>query len=341
MTEVRRQRSTNAKRNFMSRKLIALSALLFPLWFSAHAQQPGKAPRIGYLGAGGGPRTGPTGQAFLQGLRDLGYVEGRNILIEYRSAEGKSDRLPDLAAELVRLKVSVIFASATLPAKVVKQATDTIPIIFAGVADPIAAGLVTSLARPGGNITGLSTMSIELAAKRLELLNEAFPRVSRVTFLYNPDEQPNVLILGELKRVAPELRVRLQPRGVKNPNDLERTFSEIIRARDEALLTGGGSFILSHQKQIVEFAVKNRLPALFYFGEFAEGGGLMSYGPDLPDQYRRAAKYVDKILKGAKPADLPVEQPTKFELVINLKTAKQIGLTIPETVLFRADKVIR
>ncbi|TMH21568.1 MAG: ABC transporter substrate-binding protein [Betaproteobacteria bacterium] len=312
--------------------------------FTAEAQQATKVARIGYLA--NNPATSPyLRETFLQGLRDLGYVEGRNLVIEYREAEGKADRLPALAAELVALKVDVILAAgSTLTARVAKEATTTIPIVFAAVGDPVGSGLVTSLARPGGNVTGLSGLTAELVGKRLELLKQAVPGVDRVAVLWFPGalgERTDKDMLREAEAAARALAVRLQVVEARGPADFDRAFSDMTRARAGALTVLPSNMFLREHRRLVDLAAKNRLPAVYTFREFVDAGGLMSYGANQPDLFRRAATYVDKILKGAKPGDLPVEQPTKFELIINLKTAKDLGLTIPQSVLARADEVIQ
>jgi putative tryptophan/tyrosine transport system substrate-binding protein len=277
---------------------------------------------------------------FRRGLRDLGYIEGKNILIEYRYVEGVAE-FPNLIAELVRLKVDVIVVPNTAGAQAAKNATTTIPVIFTSVGDPVGTGVVASLARPGGNITGLSNLSPELSGKQLELLKEAFPKISHVAALSETANPGNAASLGEMKVAAEALRVTLQRLEVRGPDDFEPAFSAIKRERASALIVLRNNLIRTHLAQIVGLAIKSRLPALYPDSFSTDAGGLMSYGPKPSEHFRRVAIYVDKILKGAKPADLPVEQPTKFELVINLKTAKQIGLTIPPEVLYRADKVIR
>jgi len=312
--------------------------------FTAEAQQATKVARIGYLA--NNPATSPyLRETFLQGLRDLGYVEGRNLVIEYREAEGKADRLPALAAELVALKVDVILAAgSTLTARVAKEATTTIPIVFAAVGDPVGSGLVTSLARPGGNVTGLSSFGAELVGKRLELLKQAVPGVDRVAVLWFPGalgERTDKDMLREAEAAARALAVRLQVVEARGPADFDRAFSDMTRARAGVLTVLPANMFLREHKRLVDLAAKNRLPAVYTSREFVDAGGLMSYGANQPDLFRRAATYVDKILKGAKPGDLPVEQPTKFELIINLKTAKDLGLTIPQSVLARADEVIQ
>ena len=305
----------------------------------AEAQQPKKVPRIGYLTA----RAKPSGseEAFQQGLRDLGYVEGQNIIVEYRFADG-TDRLPEMAAELVRLKVDVFVASATPAIQAAKNATKTIPIVMATAADAVGTGFVASLARPGGNITGLTSIMPELAGKRLELLREVLPKLSRVAFLaYGPDPAHR-LFIKQAEDAGESLGVQIQPLVVKGPDEFEGTFSAMVRDRAGALIVQPlFSNTLGQGQRIADLAANNRLPTISDPRVFAEAGGLMSYGPDSLALYRRAAIYVDKILKGTKPADLPVEQPMKFDLIINLKAAKQIGLTIPPNVLARADRVIK
>ncbi len=306
----------------------------------AEAQQPGKVPRIGFL-VDGSPSSHSTRiEAFRQGLFQLGYVEGKNIAIEYRYAEGRFDRVPVLAGELVRLKVDVILTSGP-SATAAKQATGTIPIVFVAVPDPVGGGLVDSLARPGGNITGLTNINVELAGKRLELLKETFPRVSRVAVIRDPNSSTAALSWRELEVAAKVLGVQLQSLEVRAPDDFAGAFRSATRKSANALIVLSSPLIVDQRKRIADLALKNRLPSMFASSEYTDAGGLMSYGPNIPEQYHRAATYVDKILKGTKPADLPVEQPMKFELVINLKAAKQIGLTIPQSVLFRADKVIK
>jgi len=310
---------------------------------AAEAQQAGKIARIGYLGTSlaANPHLH---EALRQGLRDFGYVEGRNVVIEYRSAEGKAERLPALAAELVALKVDVIVAGNTRAALAAKQATRALPIVFAAAADPVASGLVTSLARPGGNVTGLSFLAPELVGKCLEQLKQVVPGVSRVAVLWHPGilgERTEQDMLKEVEVAARALGVRVQFIEARGPADFDRAFSDMTRARAGALTVLTSAMFVSERRRLVDLAARNRLPTVFPWREGVDAGGLMSYGPDLADLFRRAATYVDKILKGAKPADLPVEQPTKFELVINLKTAKALGLTIPQSVLGRADEVIQ
>ena len=318
------------RRRILAGLLLSLAAPL-----AAEAQQAAKVARIGYLAANlaASPHLR---EAFLQGLRDLGYVEGRNVVIEYRDAEGKLERLPALAAELVALKVDVIVAASTLAALAAKQATRTLPIVFAAAADPVASGLVTSLARPGGNVTGLSILAPELVGKCLEQLKQAVPGVSRVAVLWQPGalgERTEKDMLKGAEVAARALGVRLQFVEARGPADFDRAFSDMTRARAGALTVLPSAMFVNERRRLVDLAAKNRLPAVYALREFVDAGGLMSYGPNLADLFRRAATYVDKILKGAKPGDLPVEQPTKFELVINLKTAKALGLTIPPSVL--------
>jgi putative tryptophan/tyrosine transport system substrate-binding protein len=319
---------------------LLLGGLFSPV--AAEAQQATKVARIGYLATNlaGNPHGR---EAVRQGLRDLGYVEGRNVVIEYRDAEGKLERLPALAAELVALKVDVIVTASTAAALAAKQATRTLPIVFAVAADPVTDGLVTSLARPGGNVTGLSLLSPELVGKCQEHLKRAVPGVSRVAVLWQPGtygERTEKDMLKAADVAARALGVRLQVVEARSPADFDRAFSDMTRARAGALTVLGGGMFFGERRRLVALTAKNRLPAVYPQREYVDAGGLMAYGPSLADMYRRAATYVDKILKGAKPGDLPVEQPTKFELVINLKTAKALGLTIPPSVLGRADHVV-
>jgi putative tryptophan/tyrosine transport system substrate-binding protein len=322
-------------------RVLTLCALLPALCASAEAQQPTKIPRIGYLtGASFSGQLART-DAFRQGLRELGYVEGKNIAIEWRYAEGKLDRLPALAAELVRLKVDVIVTGGSTITRAAKEATVTIPIVMAQDNDPVGNGFVASLARPGGNITGLSILAPEISGKQLELLKETVPKLSRVAVLGNSTLPQYALVLREIERAAGAFGVKLQYLDVLAAKDIEPAFRAASKGRADAILVLGSSVNFSHRKQIVNLAVESRLPAIYRSRVFVEDGGLMNYGASFNDLDRRAATFVDKILKGAKPADLPVEQPIKFEFVINLKTAKQIGLTIPPNVLARADRVIR
>ena len=288
----------------------------------------------------GSPGSSPEVDAFRQGLRELGYIEGQNIAVEYRFASGRVSQLPELAAELVRLNPDVIVTPGTPASAAAKQATSTIPIVFAGVADAVGAGLIASFARPGGNITGLTGISAELGGKRLELLKHVAPKASRVAVLYNPADRSNVLVLKELQKSAPALGLTLQPLEVRGPGGFEGAFVAMTRHRAHALFGAAGLLTTEHRKALVDLAAKRRIPAIWGERQFVEAGGLMSYAVDFYDQVRGAAVYVDKILKGAKPGDLPVEQPTKYELVINLKTAKVLGLTIPQSLLGRADQVI-
>ena len=326
------------------RQFIALlggAAAAWPL--GASAQQTAKVPRIGYLAANLATAPQLT-EAFRQGLHDLGYLEDRNVVIEYRDAEGKLERLPALATELVALKVDVIVTAAgTRAALVARQATRALPIVFIAVGDPVTSGLVTSLARPGGNVTGLSLLFPELVGKCLEYLKQAVPGVSRVTVLWEPSavaERTEKDILKAAEVAARALGVRPQFIEARGPADIDRAFSEMARAHAGALTVLSTPMFARERRRLVDLAAKNRLPTMFSFREYVDAGGLMSYGPKLADLVRRAATYVDKILKGAKPADLPVEQPTKFELVINLKTAKSLGLAVPPSLLARADEVI-
>ncbi len=323
------------------RTFIATSAMaLLAAPPAAEAQQAGKVYRIGFLFFGS---RGPSREldTFRQGLRELGYIEGQNIVIEYRFASGRAERLPELAAELARLKPDVLVTPGTPASLGAKQATTTIPIVFAGVADAVGAGLIANLARPGGNITGLTSISAELGGKRLELLKEVAPKASRVAVLYNPADPSNVLVLKELQKSAPALGLTLQPLEVRGPGGFEGAFVAMTRQRAHALFGAAGILTTEHRKALVDLAAKRRIPAIWGERQFVDAGGLMSYAVDFYDQVRGAASYVDKILKGAKPGDLPVEQPTKYELVINLNTARTLGLTIPQSVLVRADQVIR
>ena len=326
-----------------SLRLAAYCAIVsLALCASAEAQQPTKVPRIGYLTGASPSANSARIEAFRQGLRELGYVEGKNIVIEWRYAEGKLDRLPALAAELVRLKVDVIVTGGPTATRAAKEATVTIPIVMALDGDPVGNGFVASLARPGGNITGLSTLAPELSGKRLELLKEIVPKLSRVAVLGTSTSPGNAQALKEVELAAGAFGVKLQYLDVLGPKDIETAFRAASKGRADAVLVLVRAPSLdSHRTQIAELAVKSRLPAIYYRAEFVEAGGLMTYGVSITDLDRRAATYVDKILKGAKPADLPVEQPTKFEFIINLKAAKQIGLTIPPNVLVRADRVIK
>jgi putative ABC transport system substrate-binding protein len=325
-------------------KVLTLSAMLFALCASALAQQPKKVPRIGYLSGTDAASDSARSEGIRLALRELGHIEGQNISIEYRYAERKSGRVAELAAELVRLKVDIIVAAGGRgPIQAAKNATKTIPIVMMGLAaDPVETGFVESLARPGGNITGLTTLSRELGGKRLELLKEAVTKVARIAVLYDPATQQAVVEVKEvLPAVARSLKLTLQPWEVRTSDGFEKVFAATGKQRSDGLYVTSSPLMVTNQKRIVGLALKSRLPSVYTRRDDVEAGGLMSYGADLADIYRRVAYYVDRILKGAKPADLPVEQPTKFELVINLKTAKQIGLTVPQSVLFRADKIIK
>jgi ABC-type uncharacterized transport system substrate-binding protein len=322
----------------------ALAALLLALSFPAEAQQPKKVPRIGYLASVDPARESTCAEGIRLALRERGHIEGQNIATEYRYAEGNVDRFSEFAAELVRLKVDIIVvAGGYRVVLAAKNATKTIPIVMMGGGlDPVEAGHVESLARPGGNVTGITMLSGELGGKRLELLKEAVPKLARVAVLYDPATPVNVHEMKEVLPVAAgELRLTIQPWEVRDAASFERVFAALNKRRPDGLYVSPGPLMRDNQKRIVGFALKSGLPSVYQSKEAVDAGGLMSYGADLAENYRRAATYVDKILKGAKPADLPVEQPTKFELVINLKTAKQIGLTIPQSLLYRADKVIK
>ena len=318
---------------------LALGVLAGPL--GADAQPPGKVHRIGFLGAASPTAVSHALEAFRQGLRDLGWVEGQNMAIDWRFAEGRAERLPQLATELVQLKAEVIVVTVTPVALAAKKATRTIPIVMLGTGDPVANGLVASLARPGANITGLSLQAAELGGKRLQLLKEAHPGLSGVAVLWNVANPYTILEVRETEIAARALGIQIQSLGIREADEFERAFREAATWRGRALIVVGDSLTLFHRARIVELAARHQLPAMYGFREFVDAGGLMGYGANLPDMYRRGATYVDKILKGAKPGDLPIEQPTKFELVINLKTAKALGLTIPDSVLIRADEVIR
>jgi putative ABC transport system substrate-binding protein len=320
--------------------LAGTGAVLLAAPLAAEAQPAGKIPRIGFLFFGS---LGPSREldAFRQGLRELGYAEGQNIAVEYRFARGEIERLPELATELARLKLDVLITPGTAAALAAKRATTTIPIVFAGVADAVGAGLVTNLARPGGNITGLTSISAELGGKRLELLKKVVPRASRVAVLFNRADRSNVLVLEQLQESAPTLGLTLQPLEVRGPGEFEGAFGAMTRQRADVMFGAASVLTFAHATVLVDHAAKSRIPAMWGHRQFVDAGGLMSYAVNFYDQIRQTAIYVDKILKGAKPGDLPVEQPTKFELVINLKTAKALGLTIPPSLLGRADEVIQ
>jgi putative ABC transport system substrate-binding protein len=333
----RRQSEKNMNKRVIS---LALCAMLLALCVPAAAEQPGKLHRVGYLHNGAKPDV--TDDAFQRGLRDLGYLEGKNIVLEYRYAEGKPERFSELAAEMVRGKVDIIVAVNEAGARAAKSATKTIPIVMVSVGpDPVEVGLVESLARPGGNITGVTLMAVELAGKRLELFKEAVPRLARVDALYDPGNRGNVEEAKDVQSTGRALGMTSKSWEVRGTEGFEKVFAALRKERPDGLYVPGGALMTVNRKLIADFTLKNRMPSVYTRKEPVEAGGLMSYGADRTDHYRRAAYFVDRILKGAKPADLPVEQPTKFELVFNLKTAKQNGLTIPQSVLFRADKVIK
>ena len=327
-----------SRRRFLTASVIALA----PLGATVEAQEDkaGKVYRVGLLGSATASTAPHLLQAFRQGLRDLGWVEGRNLAIEYRWAEGRLDRLTDLAADLVRLRVDVIVSAGTPGPTAAKHVTRTIPIVMVAAGDPVASGLVASLARPGGNVTGLSIMAPELGGKRLQLLKEVVPGLLRVGVLWNSQSLYARLVVREIEMAARAIGVQLESLEVRVPEDFEKAFEDALLRQVGALITVEDSLTVTHRTWIVDFAAKSRLPAIYGFREFVDAGGLMMYGADLRDLFRRSATYVDKILKDAAPADLPVEQPTKFELVINLKTAKALGLTIPPLLLLRADQVI-
>jgi len=327
----------------MSKKIfrLALSVTLLTISLPADAQQQAKIPKIGELLFRPGPTLGAGREVFRRSLRELGYVEGKSIAYETRSAEGKLDRFPVLTDELLRLKVDLLAASSTAEALAFKTATRAIPIVFVVSSDPVSDGLVDSLARPGGNITGVTTIASVLAGKRLELLRETVPNLHRVAVLWNPRDPGSTQQWKESQLAGQELRLQLHSMEVSGADRYESAFKEAMKAGSGALAQMAGSVASANRKQIADLAAKHRLPAIFEREDFVASGGLISYGPDRAESYRRAAVMVDKILKGTKPADIPVEQPTKFELVINLKAAKQIGLTIPQSVLFRADRVIK
>jgi putative ABC transport system substrate-binding protein len=318
----------------------ALPALILTTIHLAEAQQPKKIPRIGFLGTG--TAQSQREEAFRQGVRDLSYVEGQNIVIEYRYAEGNIERLPDLAAELVRLKVDVIVVEAQVSARAAMNESKTIPIVMTGIGvDPVDVGLVASLARPGRNVTGLTAIHQELSGKRLDLLKEAFPKVSRVAVLWNPEAPGSARGFKETQVVAQPLRLQLQSVEIRNLNDINKAFSALTKKRVHAHFVVPDPVTTLYMREIIHLAAESHLPTMYSDGRYVEAGGLMSYGPNFNDLSRRAAYFVDKILKGTNPADLPVERPRKFELVINLTTAKQIGLTISPNVLARADRVIK
>jgi putative ABC transport system substrate-binding protein len=341
----RRQRvvSDKNRRAKRIRRIFGLVCLLTPVFSpsGSAAQQPKQLPRVGYLASNSRSSELSRVEAFNEGLRERGYTERQNIAIEYRFAEGKLDRLPALAADLVRSKVDVIVTGGGPPTRAAKDATKSIPTVIVNISDPVALGFVASLAKPGGNVTGLASVQTDLGGKRVELLKEILPQLSRLAVLVNRDVPGYGVQMKEVEGAAQTIGLQLQVENVKGSNDLEKAFSAIIKGRAGAVLGLTTPTFSALRSRIAELALKIRLPTIYGSRAFVDAGGLISYGPDVLDSFRRAAVYVDKILKGAKPADLPVEQPTKFELVINLKTAKQIGLTIPPNVLARADRVIR
>jgi len=335
---------TERGRSIENPKWAGLFAIVLAATFGGavvQAQQPARIHRIGILSPSSGSVLSARVEAFRRGLRELGYVEGKNIVIEYRYAEGKSERLPDLVAELVQLNVDIIVTTSPGTTLAAKKASATIPIVIAAASDPVGTGLVSSLARPGGNITGLSLMAPDLDGKRLELLKEAVPKVARVAFLWEPGGTRGNLPLTEMEAAAKALGLKLLSLEVRSLDDFEDAFARAKKERAQALITTTGARINTQQRRVLDLAAKNRLPAIYHYSEFVEAGGLMSYGPDNTDLWRRAATYVDKILKGAKPADLPVQQAMTFEFLVNMNAAKQIGVTIPPNVLARADRVIK
>jgi ABC-type uncharacterized transport system substrate-binding protein len=341
MTEIRGQKSPISKANALCTMVFALCAMLLALCASAHAQQPAKVPRIGYLAGASISAISPRINAFRDGLHELGYVEGKNIIIEWRSAYGKRDRLPALATELVGLKVDVIVTAGAAVTRPVKQTTSTIPIVMTNEDDPVGTGFVASLARPGGNITGLSTFSPELSGKRLELLKETIPRLSRVAVFGTSTNPGYAQVVKETELAAGALKVKLQYLDVLDAKDIEPAFQAANKGRADAALVLPSGVLIDQRAQIVKITLKNRLPAIYPNSLYMDAGGLMTYSASITDLDRRAATYVDKILKGAKPADIPIEQPIKVEVIINLKAARQIGLTIPPNVLARADRVFK
>jgi putative ABC transport system substrate-binding protein len=330
------------RKNMTSRlACYTLCALLCVSSYPAEAQESKNIPRVGFLSAGAGQDDRDRLAVFREGLRELGYVEAKNILIEYRFADGKLDRLPELAAGLARLNVNIIVTAGNEAVQSAKNATQTIPIVMAFSGDPVGAGFITNLARPGGNITGLSRINIELTAKRLELLNETVPKATRIAVLFNQEGRVPMLALKEAQGAAQRFGLQIQALEMKTPQDIESAFRSAGKERAGAIMTLPGGFTGFYRTRIVNLAVKSRLPGMYNNARFVEDGGLMSYASDQREEFRRASLYVDRILKGAKPGDLPVEQPTKFDLLINLKAAKEIGVMIPANVLARADKVIR
>jgi putative ABC transport system substrate-binding protein len=330
-----------SRRTFLrSVAALATSSALAVAPLVTDAKQPASPRRIGVVLGTFSPES-EEAQQFRQGLLDAGYSEGRDMVIEWRSASGDYDRLAQLAADLAQSKVDVIVVVSMPAAQAAKRATSTIPIVLAIVADPVASGLVASFAHPGGNITGLSTMTSELSAKRLQLLKETIPRLARVAVLWNPDTAFHTKVLEELKAAAPSLSMELSFVSVRTPEEIDPAFSAVSRAHAQALYVIEDAFFFTHRRKLLKLASKVRLPIILWLKEFAEEGGLMSYAANYRDLFRRSAGYVDRILKGAKPGDLPIEQPTKFELVVNLKTANALGLTIPQSILLRADEVIQ
>ena len=324
------------RREFIAGLAGAAAALPLAAW----AQQPGRIPRVGYLFSFAPAEGQQLWEACRQGLRELGYVEGSNIAIEARWTDGRYERLPEIIAELIRLKVDVIVVAATPGALAVKAATSTMPVVIVAVSDPTRIGLVASLARPGGNITGLSLLTPELSGKRLQLLTEVSPKASRVAALINPNNRSHAIFLDETTAAGKESRIAIQAVNARNPDEIESAFREMTKQGSQAAIVFDDPVIWSHRKQVVALAEKARLPVMYGYSEFVPDGGLISYGPHRPDLYRRTAGYVDKILKGAKPADLPIERPTKFELMVNLKTAKALGLEVPTAILLQAERVI-
>jgi putative ABC transport system substrate-binding protein len=322
---------------------ILMAVVLLAGGVIAEAQQPKKVSRIGYLSGADRASESTRSEPIRLSLRELGYIEGQNIAIEYRYAEGKVDRYPELVAELVRLKVDVIVAAGGGPlVRAAKNATKTIPIVLIGAGiDPVETGLIESLARPGGNVTGITNVSVGLAGKRLELLKEAVPKLARVAVLYDPTIPGSIRQLKEVQAAARALGLTIQPREIRAADDFEKVFAALDKQRPDGLYVIGGPLTRINEKRIAGFALKNRLPSMYSLRQFVDAGGLMYYGADTADSYKRVAYFVDKILTGTNPSDIPVEQPMKFELVINLKTAKQIGLTIPQSMLYRADRVIK
>jgi putative tryptophan/tyrosine transport system substrate-binding protein len=314
------------------------SSAVWPV--AARAQQPGKVARVGFLGNSTAALEANLVKPFRDGLRELGYEEGRDTVIEYRWADGRYERFPVLIAELVALKVDVIVTAGTPASVAVKNATTAIPLVMVAVGDPVATGLVASLARPGGNITGLTSMSVEMEGKRLELLREVIPKISHIAVLWNAASPIQIIEEAEVQAAAQVLGMKMLSLGVRTREEIEEALAAIMRERAEALLVLADRLFLHHRMRIMDFAAEERLPGVHAYRELVEAGGLMSYGPSYAEMHRRAATYVDKILKGAKPADLPVERPTKFELVINLKAAKVLGLTMPPSIILRADEVI-